>query len=95
MMKKNLLLFFLGTLCFLAASNAAFSQTPGGVSPNLKLWLKGDAGVTVSGGAVSNWADQSGLGYLATQPTALARPGYTTADPLFLFSTLFFIKNCN
>jgi uncharacterized repeat protein (TIGR01451 family) len=83
MMKKNLLFFFLGTLCFLAAPNVAFSQTPGGVSPNLKLWLKGNAGVTTSGGTVSAWADQSGLGYLATQPTALARPGYTAAAPFF------------
>ena len=40
---------------------------PGGVgstdgSSGLKLWLKGDAGVSTSGGGVISWADQSGSG---------------------------------
>ncbi len=34
----------------------------------LQLWLKADAGVTASGGAVTVWADQSGNGNDATQP---------------------------
>ena len=36
---------------------------PGGVTGNLSLWLKADAGITESSGNVSAWADQSGNAY--------------------------------
>jgi hypothetical protein len=41
----------------------------------LELWLKGDAGVTTSGGSVTAWQDQSGgTVYNLTQATATKRP---------------------
>ncbi len=40
-----------------------FAQSPGGISTNLNLWLKSDAGITESSGDVSAWADQSGSAY--------------------------------
>ncbi len=40
----------------------------------MALWLKGDAGVTLSGDRVSAWADQSGLGRNVTQGSAACRP---------------------
>ncbi len=40
----------------------------------LGLWLKAEAGVTLNGSGVSQWADQSGQGHNATQPTAAAQP---------------------
>ena len=42
--------------------------------PNLKLWLRADAGVTLNSGVVSQWADQSGNGFHATQNTSNLRP---------------------
>lgn len=80
------LTLFLVTLCLLAAPYSAFSQTPGGVNSNLKLWLKADAGVTVSGGGVSDWEDQSINDYTVNQLTTSARPGFTASSSLF---------NCN
>jgi len=44
----------------------------------LRLWLKADAGVTVSGTAVSQWADQSGNNRNAAQTTLSARPVLVT-----------------
>jgi hypothetical protein len=40
----------------------------------LKLWLKADAGVSLSGSTVSQWADQSGIGANATQATTDLQP---------------------
>jgi PKD repeat protein len=40
----------------------------------LGLWLKADAGVTLAGNAVAQWADQSGNNRLATQSTASRQP---------------------
>ena len=37
-------------------------------SSGLSLWLKGDAGITLSGSDVTAWADQSGNGNNATSP---------------------------
>ncbi len=55
-----------------------YAQVP---SANLKLWLKADAGTstTTNGQSVSTWADQSGNGNNATQPTAANQPTYTTS----------------
>ena len=47
-------------------------------SANLMMWLRSDVGVTTSSGAVTNWADQSGNGYNATQTSGSARPTLTT-----------------
>lgn len=38
------------------------------------LWLKGDVGVTASGGTVTQWNDQSGFGYNATIPSGTTGP---------------------
>jgi hypothetical protein len=40
----------------------------------LRLWLKADAGITVAGTSVSQWADQSGNNRNATQATSSSRP---------------------
>lgn len=85
-MRPGLLMILLIMLCLLADPHAAFSQAPGGVSPNLKLWLKGDAGVTVEGGGISEWADQGPGAYTATQIFSDRRPQYTASSSLF---------NCN
>ena len=53
--------------CLLFPSEPARTQTtaPGGVTGNLKLWLKADAGVTGTS-PVTGWNDQSGNGNHAT-----------------------------
>jgi hypothetical protein len=45
--------------------------------PNLGLWLKADAGVTLVGGAVDAWADQSGNGRDFSAPASANRPAYS------------------
>ncbi len=37
------------------------AQSPGGVSTNLSLWVKADAGLTVTGSTVNKWTDQTGI----------------------------------
>jgi parallel beta-helix repeat protein len=45
---------------------------------NLSLWLQADAGVTLNGSTVAQWADQSSSGTHAAQPTALNQPALLT-----------------
>jgi hypothetical protein len=45
--------------------------------PNLGLWLKADAGVTLVGGEVDVWADQSGNGRDFSAPALANRPAYS------------------
>ena len=52
------------------------TAAPGGVGPNLSLWLKADLDVTGTT-QVSQWDDQSGQGFDATQGTALNQPALT------------------
>jgi Concanavalin A-like lectin/glucanases superfamily/Secretion system C-terminal sorting domain/F5/8 type C domain len=52
----------------------SFAQIPSGTA----LWLKADAGVTLSGSNVTQWADQSGNGYNVTQATAANQPTFET-----------------
>ncbi|MBL7839089.1 MAG: T9SS type A sorting domain-containing protein [Cyclobacteriaceae bacterium] len=72
----------------LLVGSTAFAQTgPGGVgattgATTLRGWWRADAGVTVSGGAVSNWADQSGYANDLSQGTAGNRPTTTTSASL-------------
>lgn len=55
-------------------------------SSSLQLWLRGDVGITTSGGLVTNWNDQSGYGRnftqanVANQPTTNVRNGNTVVD---------------
>jgi hypothetical protein len=47
------------------------------VSPaGLKVWLRGDAGITLNGTTISAWADQSGSGNHLIQNTAGNQPTY-------------------
>jgi CSLREA domain-containing protein len=57
---------------------------PGGVGvpdglSDLELWLRGDLGVVLTGGAVSAWQDQSGNAHDAGQSYESARPAYRAA----------------
>ncbi len=45
---------------------------------DLSLWLQADAGVTLNGATVSEWADQSGLGHNAYQSTDTSQPTLVT-----------------
>lgn len=55
------------------------SWTPANLS-NLKIWVKSDTGVTLVGGKVSQWADQSGNNNHLTQGSASARPTYVANE---------------
>ena len=70
--------FLLPTLAVFLSLNA-FSQSPGGVNANLKMWLKANTGVTGTTN-VSNWADQSGSGNNATQGVVANQPSLVTND---------------
>ena len=45
----------------------------------LLLWLRSDQGVTIVNGVVSNWADQSGHNFDASQPQPESRPTLVVA----------------
>ncbi len=66
------------TILLLICTHGAFTQSPGGVSSGLKVWLKGDAGTssTTDGAFLSYWNDQSGSANDATQATGSAQPKY-------------------
>lgn len=49
----------------------------------LVCWLRADRGVTLTSGAVSTWADQSGNGHDFTQSTSSDRPTVSYADSNF------------
>ncbi|MFB3388013.1 immunoglobulin domain-containing protein, partial [Flavobacterium sp. LAR06] len=65
-------LFLIIAFLLLLTSSSSLAQAPGGVSSNLKFWLKADAGVT--GTNVSAWADQSGNAINFTQAVASSQP---------------------
>ena len=54
---------------FLSVSESVAYSNPGGLSSDLTLWLKADAGVT-GGSDITSWADQSGNIFNATGPIA-------------------------
>ncbi|MBP6389898.1 MAG: T9SS type A sorting domain-containing protein [Flavobacteriales bacterium] len=68
-----------------SALNCVAQTGPGGVgtSANNVLWLRADAGVTQSSGAVSQWNDQSGNNNHALLPGTIP-----TATPTFLVSSV-------
>lgn len=62
-------------------SHVMYAQSgPGGVGSSLSnvLWLDPTKGITLVGGAVNVWSDQSGNGNHATASSAAARPTYVT-----------------
>jgi hypothetical protein len=65
----------------LSAYGGAVADTPR-LIPDLGLWLKGDAGITLVSGAVDVWADQSGNGRDFSAPASGNRPGLTTLNGL-------------
>jgi hypothetical protein len=56
------------------------AKAPGCVTSDLVLWLKADAGVTLSGGNVSQWNDFSGLGNNVSQATVSNQPALENAQ---------------
>jgi hypothetical protein len=56
------------------------STVRGPTYSGLALWLKADAGVTLNGATVSQWADQSGQGRNVVQPTAANQPALVTTE---------------
>jgi hypothetical protein len=67
---KKTVLFFLINVSLVRA------QSPGGVSANLNLWIKANAGVSTSSNNVLTWADQSPNAY--TYTSAAIKPTLTT-----------------
>jgi hypothetical protein len=63
--------------CFLLSGLKGIAQAPGGVSSNLKLWLKAGTGAGTVGSNSSLWQDQSGNGNNAAQATTSAQPVVT------------------
>lgn len=49
--------------------------------PSLRLWLKSEAGVTLTGSTVGIWEDQSGWEHHATQTTGSFQPHFSASDP--------------
>lgn len=99
-MKRSLLVLPLA----LFLSFQAFSQSPGGVSTNLRWWMKANAGAFTNAGGttaatdgtlVQRWNDQSGIGNNATQATSGNRPTFKTniinSNPVLRFATDQFI----
>jgi PKD repeat protein len=69
----------LTTLCVTILTSVGLSQSPGGVSSGLMVWLKPDAaGITpvADGSAIASWNDASGMGNHAGQATVAYRPYY-------------------
>ena len=74
---KNLIL----SISFSLLVTSLFSQAPGGVSSDLKIWLKADAGTsgTTDGDLLTYWNDQSGNAVNATQSGGSStQPRYIT-----------------
>ncbi|MBL7941697.1 MAG: hypothetical protein JNM00_02970, partial [Flavobacteriales bacterium] len=77
-MKSNSSFLYL-TIAVICFSLQLHSQSPGGVSSGLVLWLKANAGTnTVSENSpVSSWLDQSPMGNHATQGDPASQPVFT------------------
>ncbi|MCC1485605.1 hypothetical protein, partial [Winogradskyella immobilis] len=88
-MKIKLLLSL--SVLLLLSLNLNAQTGPGGVSNNLSFWLKADAGVIESGGAVSQWNNQGGIGDIR-QSNASFRPSLTS-NALNFNPSLFFDGN--
>lgn len=68
--------YYLALLFVFVASS--FAQSPGGVSTDLQLWLKADAGTstTTNGNDVTSWGDQSANSYTADDTNIGSSPNY-------------------
>ncbi|MBP6430974.1 MAG: gliding motility-associated C-terminal domain-containing protein [Ferruginibacter sp.] len=80
MIRFLLVIFSVGLI-----GNNLQAQSPGGVSVNNKMWLRGDNGVTTTGTTVTQWQEASGAnvtGNFTVQP--LAGTTNTQTGPTFL-----------
>ncbi|MBV1853609.1 M4 family metallopeptidase [Catellatospora tritici] len=72
-----------------AAVNVVGTDPCAGPTPGSLVWLRADAGVTSSGGLVSNWTDQSGTGHHASMTVAARQPslasGVVNGKPVIRF----------
>lgn len=59
--------------------NAKYTPIPT-PPPGMKLWLKADAGVSLSGSNVTAWADQSGNGNNVAQSNGALQPAFTASS---------------
>ena len=83
-MKKNFIKFAFQAFLFALFAAAVMAQSPGGVgTSNLKIWLRADAGisVTTNGAAVPAWVDQSpgALSFAADHSHGATNPTLATA----------------
>ena len=86
--KKTTFSFLIGLLF----TPELFAQSaPGGVSESLNYWLKADAGVTLSGNQVSQWANQTSTSGFISQSNSPRQPSLTTNalnfNPAISFNT--------
>lgn len=89
-------------IVLLAGTEVSLGQSPGGISSNLRWWLKADAGVlnpslaaASDGDAAAQWNDQSLVANNASQGSAGNRPVYRTnvinGYPVLRFSSNQFV----
>lgn len=90
-------------LALLLLSSALFAQSPGGVSGNLRWWLKANTGTftdngttaATNGQSVQQWNDQSAIVNHARQATLANKPVYRTniinGNPVLRFTSDQFI----
>ena len=73
----------IGTSAIINVTTQNAVAAPPAIPPQgLQLWLKGDAGISAAKGRVVSWADQSGHGIQATQPTVNAQPSVAKSGSL-------------
>jgi hypothetical protein len=77
----------------LGSRGGAAAWSPLDLGSTLKLWLRGDLGITLNGGDVSAWADQSGNGQHFTQATGAQQPLYVASGISSMPSVAFTAAN--
>ena len=66
---NNPILIPIACLLICGSSNA-YAQAPGGVSANLKLWVKAESAQPTAGGNLTSWPDQTGTNTFTRSGTA-------------------------
>ena len=66
----------------LGTQEKVFTNSPGGIRDNLRLWLKADGGFFTSNDEVITWADSSGYGHDAVNVGLNRRPTFVGGDSL-------------
>ena len=81
-MERFIAVAIVGTL-FVGSAQGGQLVVAGGLdtsNANLQLWLRADMGVTISGGGVTGWTDQSANGYVFDLLDAGRAPDYIASD---------------